>query len=152
MTASEQTDAPVGVKLRTDIEYRTGNPSPYRARVRWTDPATNTHLSRSTMFPTEEEAKNWLNRVVKAAELGVDVDRAVIALGEYGDSVMDLAMRGLELKPRTGSVGTCGSSPPSATSRSSASRPASPTAPSTPGSPTAPESPPSSAPSPCWSG
>ncbi|WP_030462536.1 site-specific integrase [Kitasatospora sp. NRRL B-11411] len=97
MTASERIDAPVGVKLRTDIEYRAGNPNPYRARVRWTDPATNTRPSRSTMFATEEEAKDWLNRVVKAAERGVAVDRAVITLGEYGDSVMDLAMRGLEL-------------------------------------------------------
>ncbi|MFJ1931572.1 tyrosine recombinase XerC [Kitasatospora sp. NPDC086801] len=99
MTAPERIDAPVGVKLRTDIEYRAGNPNPYRARVRWTDPAdSRMRLSRSTMFPTEDSAQDWLDRIMKAAGRGVSVDLATASLGEYGDSVMDLAMRGLELK------------------------------------------------------
>ncbi|MFI9787899.1 tyrosine-type recombinase/integrase [Kitasatospora sp. NPDC051984] len=98
MTTPERIDAPVGVKISTDIEYRPGNPNPYRARVRWVDPVTKARPSRSSMFPTGDEAQDWLDRIAKAAGRGVSVNLATASLGEYGDSVMDLAMRGLELK------------------------------------------------------
>ena len=38
---------PVGVSLSADIEYRPTRPEPYRARVRWTDPATKRRKSKS---------------------------------------------------------------------------------------------------------
>ncbi|MGA5704493.1 site-specific integrase [Peterkaempfera bronchialis] len=90
---------PIGIKISTDIEYRAGNPNPYRARVRWTDPLDKTRRpSRSVMYATEDEAKGWLDRVAKAAGRGVSVERATSSLADYGDEVMDLALRGLELK------------------------------------------------------
>ncbi|MCG6496863.1 site-specific integrase [Kitasatospora sp. A2-31] len=97
--APERIDAPVGVKLYTDIEHRPNRPSPYRARVRWTDLTDPTRRpSRSMGFSTEPEAQEWLDRIAKANGRGVSVALATTELGDYGDSVMDLAMRGLELK------------------------------------------------------
>ncbi|GAA2255863.1 site-specific integrase [Kitasatospora cystarginea] len=99
MTEPDRIDAPIGVKISTDIEYRPDRATPYRARVRWVDPTDKSKRpSRSTMFLTEEEAQGWLDKIVKAASRGVGVELATSDLGTYGDSVMDLAMRGLELK------------------------------------------------------
>jgi integrase len=89
---------PVGVKLSTDIEYRPGNRNPHRARVRWIDPQTRERRSRSEMLPTEDAAKDWLDRMKKAASRGVTPATATMSLAEYGSQVWELAMRGLEGK------------------------------------------------------
>ncbi|WP_354642895.1 site-specific integrase [Kitasatospora camelliae] len=93
-----QQSPPVGVKLSTDIEYRPQYPSPYRARVRWTVPATKARPSRSEMFTTEDAAQEWIDRMLRLASRGVTPATATLPLSEYGDSVMDLALRGLEAK------------------------------------------------------
>ncbi|MGK5534301.1 tyrosine-type recombinase/integrase [Streptomyces sp. URMC 129] len=89
---------PMGVKLSEDVEYREGFPNPFRARVRWFDPQTKRRLSRSQMLPTDDDARAWLDRMHRAARRGVTPDVATMTLTEYGTSVWDLAMRGLEAK------------------------------------------------------
>lgn len=92
---------PAGVSVSTDIEYRSGNPNPFRARVRWVDPRTRRRRSRSEMLPTEEEARLWIKRMKRAASRGVSPAVAAMTLAEYGaedSEVWPLAMRGLEAK------------------------------------------------------
>jgi integrase len=89
---------PVGVKLSTDIEYRDGNPNPYRARVRWFEPGTKQRRSRSEMLPTEEAARAWIKRMQRAASRGITPATATMPLAEYGEEEWTLAMRGLEAK------------------------------------------------------
>ncbi|MFB7763448.1 tyrosine-type recombinase/integrase [Streptomyces xiamenensis] len=89
---------PMGVKLSEDIEFREGNPNPFRARVRWFDPETRRRLSRSEMLLDEDAAKQWLERMRRAANRGITPDRAAAKLAEYGESEWALAMRGLEAK------------------------------------------------------
>ncbi|MGH3574576.1 MAG: hypothetical protein ACRDUW_22600, partial [Pseudonocardiaceae bacterium] len=43
---------PVGVALAADVEYRPDRRTPFRARVRWVDPATKRRQSRSEAFET----------------------------------------------------------------------------------------------------
>lgn len=90
--------APVGLSLSEDVEVRAARQSPYRARVRWTDPTTMRRRSRSEAFVTEDEATQWLAMIRAAASRGVDPLAATMALADYGASVLDLAMRGLEGK------------------------------------------------------
>jgi hypothetical protein len=54
---ADKTNVPVGVRLSTDIEYRPDRPTPYRARVRWTDPANKRRQSLSEGKDSEEEAQ-----------------------------------------------------------------------------------------------
>lgn len=89
---------PVGVSLSDDIEYRPGRQKPYRARVRWTDPTSGKRPSKSEQFATPEQAGEWIDEMKRAAAGGVDPHMATMALAEYGDSVMTLALRGLEAK------------------------------------------------------
>ncbi|WP_055547022.1 tyrosine-type recombinase/integrase [Streptomyces kanamyceticus] len=89
---------PVGVRLSTDIEYRPDRPNPYRARVRWFDPATKRRLSLSEGKADEDEAQEWLQDIIEAAQAGLSPSLATMKLAEYGDANMDLALRGLELK------------------------------------------------------
>ncbi|MFF5107329.1 tyrosine recombinase XerC [Streptomyces sp. NPDC000134] len=89
---------PIGVRISTDIEHRPDRPSPYRARVRWTDPVTKRRLSLSEGKATDDEARDWLNSIVEAAEAGLTPAQATVKLAEYGDANMDLALRGLESK------------------------------------------------------
>jgi integrase len=89
---------PIGVRLATDVEHRPGRDRPYRARVRWTDPTSKRRLSKSTTVATPEEAQAWLDGMVSAAQGGVDPVAATKRLVEYGESVMPLALRGLERK------------------------------------------------------
>ncbi|UGQ10900.1 site-specific integrase [Yinghuangia sp. ASG 101] len=91
-------DLPLGVPLSTGIEYRPAYPKPYRARVRWTDPATGQRASRSESFTLEDEAKAWIERILKSAARGVTAAAATMPLAEYGEAVWDLAMRGLQPK------------------------------------------------------
>ncbi|MFI0454136.1 tyrosine-type recombinase/integrase [Actinomadura sp. 6N118] len=95
---SHREQLPLGVSLSTDIEYRPGRPKPYRARVRWTDPTTGRRKSLSEAKKEEEEAAAWIDEIQVAARGGIDPATATMVLVEYGDSVMDLAMRGLESK------------------------------------------------------
>lgn len=89
---------PVGVRLTTDIEYRPDRLNPYRARVRWFDPATKRRLSLSEGKADEDEAQEWLQSIIEAAEAGLSPSLATMKLAEYGNANMDLALRGLELK------------------------------------------------------
>lgn len=89
---------PVGVSLSSDIEYRPDRPQPYRARVRWIDPATKRRKSRSEAADTPEAAEAWIDAMTQAARGGVDPIAATMKLTEYGELVMQLALRGLELK------------------------------------------------------
>ncbi|MFH8360808.1 hypothetical protein ACH4FV_14635 [Streptomyces anulatus] len=95
---AEKAIAPVGVRLTTDIEYRPDRPNPYRARVRWFDPATKRRLSLSEGKADENEAQEWLQSVIEAAEAGLSPSLTTMKLAEYGNANMDLALRGLELK------------------------------------------------------
>ncbi len=89
---------PVGISLSDDVEVRPDRASPYRARVRWIDPATKQRRSKSEAFGTEEEADEWVATVRNAATRGVDPLAATMTLADYGAGVLDLAMRGLEAK------------------------------------------------------
>ncbi|WP_435588054.1 tyrosine-type recombinase/integrase [Micromonospora aurantiaca (nom. illeg.)] len=96
MTTPQQ--PPIGVRLATDVEHRPGRDRPYRARVRWTDPTSKRRLSKSTTVATPEEAQAWLDGMASAAQGGVDPLAATKRLAEYGESMMTLALRGLERK------------------------------------------------------
>ncbi|WP_405996234.1 tyrosine-type recombinase/integrase [Streptomyces sp. NBC_00986] len=95
---AEKAIVPVGVRLSTDIEYRPDRPHPYRARVRWFDPATKRRLSLSEGKADEDEAQEWLQDIIEAAQAGLSPSLATMKLAAYGDANMDLALRGLELK------------------------------------------------------
>jgi integrase len=89
---------PLGVSLSADVEVRPGRPKPYRARVRWIDPATGRRPSKSESFEEPEQAQAWLDAMHLAAQGGIDPHAATMRLAQYGDSVWTLAMRGLEGK------------------------------------------------------
>ncbi|WBB81294.1 site-specific integrase [Micromonospora sp. WMMD882] len=89
---------PIGVPLGSDVEFRAGRDRPYRARVRWVDPSTKRRRSKSATVATPEEAQAWIDGMVNAAQGGVDPLAATKRLTEYGESVMPLALRGLERK------------------------------------------------------
>lgn len=95
---SDQVNLPVGVRIRPDIEYRPDRAKPYKARVRWVDPTTKRRLSTSESFETEDEAKDWVARMERAAAQGLDPHTATMSLADYGDANMELALRGLETK------------------------------------------------------
>ncbi|WP_328853709.1 site-specific integrase [Micromonospora globbae] len=80
------------------MECRPGRERPYRARVRWTDPTSKRRLSKSISVATPEEAQAWIDGMASAAQGGVDPLAATKRLAEYGESVMTLALRGLERK------------------------------------------------------
>ncbi|MFI1014792.1 tyrosine-type recombinase/integrase [Streptomyces sp. NPDC020965] len=89
---------PLGVRVAGDIEHRPSRASPYRARVRWFDPASKRRRSLSEGKDTHDEAEDWISGILKAAEAGIAPDVATMSLAEYGTTNMDLALRGLELK------------------------------------------------------
>ena len=84
--------------LSADIEYRADRPEPYRARVRWIDPATKRRKSKSQACSSEQAALDWIEAIRRVAEAGIDPETATMTLAVYGDSVMPLALRGLEGK------------------------------------------------------
>ena len=90
--------SPTGVQLECDVEYRRGRPHPYRARVRWIDPATRRRRSKSNSVDDPEAAQRWIDGMVLAARGGVDPTAAMMHLRKYGAMVMTLATRGLEAK------------------------------------------------------
>jgi hypothetical protein len=89
---------PVGVSLSADIEHRPDRPEPYRARVRWIDPATKRRKSKSQACSSERAALDWIEAIRRIAQAGIDPETASMTLAIYGDSVMPLALRGLEGK------------------------------------------------------
>ena len=89
---------PMGVTLAEDIEVREGRRKPFRARVRWVDPATGERRSKSESFDEEAKAEAWFEPLRRAASQGVDPTLATMSLAEYGEMVMSLAVRGLEIK------------------------------------------------------
>ncbi|MFD7551020.1 tyrosine-type recombinase/integrase [Streptomyces sp. NPDC059816] len=89
---------PLGVRVAGDIEHRPNRASPYRARVRWFDPASKRRRSLSEGKDTLDEAEDWMSGILKAADAGIAPNVATMSLAEYGTTNMDLALRGLELK------------------------------------------------------
>jgi integrase len=89
---------PIGVSLSADIEHREGRPNPYKARVRWVDPATGRRRSLSEAAETTEAAESWINAMRNMARSGANFVMAVKTLADYGEIVMPLAVRGLERK------------------------------------------------------
>jgi hypothetical protein len=89
---------PPGVSLSADIEYRERRPKPYKARVRWIDPATGRRPSISESAENWEDAEAWIELMRDMSRAGVDLSLAVKTLTEYGEAVMPLAIRGLEKK------------------------------------------------------
>jgi integrase len=66
--------------------------------VRWIVPGTKRRPSRSESFETLDEAQDWIVELKRAAAAGVDPAMALLKLADYGTTVMNLAMRGLEKK------------------------------------------------------
>lgn len=60
-------DLPLGARLSADIEHRPDRPKPYRARVRWIDPATGGRPSKSEAFATESAAQSWIDTLQRLA-------------------------------------------------------------------------------------
>ena len=89
---------PLKVALSTDIEHRPDRAKQYRGRVRWIDPSTRKRRSVSEAFTTQAAAQNWINTLQQLAHDGVSPATATMTLAEYGESVMPLALRGLESK------------------------------------------------------
>ena len=96
MTRRDQ--LPIGVSLSADVEYREGRPRPYKARIRWVDPATSRRRSLSESAVDADAADAWIAVMRDAARAGLDLDMAVKSLASYGEVIMPLAIRGLELK------------------------------------------------------
>lgn len=97
MTSTAQ-HLPLSVSIKSDVEYRAGRPKPYKARVRWTDPATGNRRSKSHSTETPEQAQEWIDGMIHAANGGINPAAATQRLAEYGADVMPLAIRGLERK------------------------------------------------------
>lgn len=95
---TDKLNLPLGVSLSDDIEYRPDRKKPYRARVRWIDPVTKKRPSKSESFDTEDEANGWVEKLKKLATQGIDPNTATMKLAEYGETNMNLALRGLEAK------------------------------------------------------
>ncbi|SLF21714.1 integrase family protein [Mycobacteroides abscessus subsp. bolletii] len=89
---------PIGVSVRGDIEYRPNRATPYRARVRWIDPATRRRMSKSEAFESSELAEAWIDGLRELAAQGVSPATATMTLEQYGTANLDMAMRGLEAK------------------------------------------------------
>jgi len=89
---------PLAVSLSADIEYRADRPEPYRARVRWIDPGTKRQKSKSQACSSEQAALDWIEAIRQVAQAGIDPETASMTLATYGESVMPLALRGLEGK------------------------------------------------------
>ena len=95
---AKQINVPIGVEVFGYVEFRASRRTPYRARVRWTDPMTHDRMRASESFEEEEPAKEWIKELQRKAEGGVSPGTAKTTLADYGRSVWNLAMRGLEDK------------------------------------------------------
>jgi integrase len=89
---------PASVTVKSDIEQRRGPRGvTYRARLRWWD-GEGKRRSLSETFTDEPGATRWVDDLSKAAAHGLDPARSSETLVEYGTSVLELALRGLEPK------------------------------------------------------
>ena len=61
---------PLAVSLSADIEYRADRPEPYRARVRWIDPATKRRKSKSYACSSQQAALDWIEAIRRVAMAG----------------------------------------------------------------------------------
>jgi hypothetical protein len=61
---------PLAVSLSADIEYRADRPEPYRARVRWIEPATKRRKSKSQACSSEQAALDWIEAIRRVARPG----------------------------------------------------------------------------------
>jgi integrase len=95
---ADQVALPIGVQVRSNVEYRSDRAKPYKARVRWVDPVSKRRASTSESFAEEVDANNWVSRMKRAAAHGVDPLTATMKLEDYGNANMPLALRGLEAK------------------------------------------------------
>jgi len=93
-----QTTLPREVDVSFDIETRNGRAKPYRARARWTDPATGRRISASEGFAELPEANAWVSAMREKAEAGITPRSASVLLAEYGERVIPLVTRDLESK------------------------------------------------------
>ena len=86
------------IVLHTDVEERRGpRVTSHRTRVRWYDEAGRRH-SQSRSFADRQTALDWLTELTDAAEQGLNPDRFTQTLADYGESALELALRGLEPK------------------------------------------------------
>jgi hypothetical protein len=92
----DRQELPPGIKLAVDVGYRADRPTPYRARVRWTDPSTKKRHSRSEAFATDDEAQAWLKRMERAASRGVTPATAAMTLAEYGAEDAEVSSPGFD--------------------------------------------------------
>src|SRR4051812_18787500 len=86
---------PIGVSLSVDVEPRGDR---FRARVRWVDPVSKRRKSCSTTVDSVLAGEEWATDLQRAVAGGVDPGAALLPLREFGESVMTLALRGLEPK------------------------------------------------------
>lgn len=78
---------PVGVELTTDVERRVDG---FRARVRWTDPATHKRVGQVSHVRTAEEVEEFFEQMRAATETGNDTTVTLAA------SIGDRWQRGLD--------------------------------------------------------
>ncbi|MFC7246038.1 tyrosine-type recombinase/integrase [Catellatospora aurea] len=93
---SQPENLPIGLDLAADIEHRPDKPRAYRARVRWW--SEGQRRSKSESFDDLPSAEKWIAGLQQKAKGGVSPDTATLDLATYGERVMPLAIRGLELK------------------------------------------------------
>jgi integrase len=91
---------PIGISVSTNIEVRNDRTKAFKARIRWTDAATSKRESISESFLTNDEAAKWIRDIEGKANVGISPATAVMTLEEYGNHIMELALRGLEGKTR----------------------------------------------------
>src|SRR5689334_10126860 len=84
--------------MSADIQNRPDRSQPYRPRHRWAAPPAGRRRSKSEAFATESAAQGWIDTLQKLASDGVTPVTATMTLAQYGESVMELATRGLEPK------------------------------------------------------
>ncbi|KZM74056.1 integrase [Nocardia terpenica] len=96
---ADPVNLPVGVRISFDIEERADyGKRPFKARARWMVPGTKKRSAIVQPFATREEADEWIDYLKRKAAQGIDPRTATMRLTEYGDTNLELALRGLEKK------------------------------------------------------
>ena len=81
---------PIGVHLTQDIANRHGR---FRARARWSDPASHERRSYSATFDREGEARTFLEQLQSRTHIASD---PLISLADYLAEIGDRYLRGLD--------------------------------------------------------
>jgi len=71
---------PLAVSLSADIEYRPDRPEPYRARVRWIDPATKHQKPKPHARSSQQAALDWIEVIRRVAQARIDPETASMSL------------------------------------------------------------------------